>query len=102
MIFNGHTQGSIAEIDELTMSEISVMYADGLIGNKAILQCNASLTAGVFNYLRSANDAPYTVKSILGSSYGYIYDDTEMPASDALLLYMTQAQGFDIGKFKKD
>jgi hypothetical protein len=101
MIFNGHTQDSIADIDEITMSEITVMYADGIIGNKAILQSNASLTAGVFNYLRGANDAPYTVKSILGSSYAYIYDDVEMPVSDGLLLYMTQAQGFDIGKFKK-
>jgi hypothetical protein len=101
MIFNGHTQDSIAEIDEITMNEMTVMYADGIIGNKAILQNSASLTAGVFNYLRGANTPPYTVKSILGSSYAYIYDDVEMPANDSLLLYMSQAQGFDISKFKK-
>lgn len=102
MIFNGHTQDSIAELDEITMNEIMVMYADGIIGNKNILQTYASLTAGVFNYLRNSNSPPYTVKSILGSSYAYIFDDENIPATDSLLMFMTQAQGFDVNKFKKD
>ena len=101
MIFNGHTQDSIAEIDEITMSEISVMYADGIIGNMGLLQNYANLTAGVFNYLRSSNSPPYTLKSILGNSYAYIFDDAETTPTESLLLYMTQAQGFDLGKFKK-
>lgn len=101
MIFNGHTQDSIAELDEITMSEIMVMYADGIIGNHGLLQSSASLTAGVFNYLRGANTPPYTVKSILGNCYAYIYDDEELPVNDSLLLFMTQAQGFDLSKFEK-
>jgi len=102
MIFNGHTQDSIAELDEITMSEIMVMYADGIIGNNGILQSSASLTAGVFNYLSGPNSQPYTVKSILGNAYSYISDDEELPANDSLLLFMSQAQGFDLSKFKKE
>jgi hypothetical protein len=100
MIFNGHTQESIDALDEATMNEISVMYADGLIGNKSVLVTLATLTAGVFNYLRSATAPPYTTRSILGSAYDYIYNEPAVSASDSLLTFISQANGFDESRFK--
>lgn len=77
------------------------MYADGLLGNKGMLQVMGSLTNAVFNYMRSPNSPPYTLKSILGKTYGYIFDDVELSASEGLLLFMTQAQGFNPENFKR-
>jgi hypothetical protein len=101
MLFNGHTQQSIDAIDEITMNEIVIMYSDGMVGNQAILSVFGSLTAGVFNYTRAPHTAPFSLKSILGTSYGYIYPEQEVKPSDALLTFMSQAQGFDLSKFKK-
>lgn len=101
MLFNGHTQQSIDAIDEVTMNQISVMYADGMVGNQSILSVLGALTAGVFNYTRAPHSPPYSLKSILGASYGYIYPEQEVKPSDALLTFMSQAQGFDLSKFKK-
>ena len=102
MVFNGHTIESIDAIDEITMNEIVIMYADGLIGNHSNLSVLGSLVAGVFNYTRTPNSSPYTLKQILGNAYGYIYPDTPSDPNDALLTFMTQAQGFNLNKFKKE
>jgi hypothetical protein len=101
MIFNGHTQDSIAELDETTLNEITVMFADGAIGNYGLLQTLGNLTAGVFNYMLAANSQPYELKSILNSVYGYMYPVAPPNASQALLTFMTQAQGFSMDKFKR-
>ena len=53
MVFNGHTIQDIDALDEATMNEITVMYADGLVGNRALLNMQGTLVAGVFNYLSS-------------------------------------------------
>ena len=100
MIFNGHTIQDIDALDEATMNEIIVMYADGLLGNKSLLVTQGTLTAGVFNYMRSNNSSPYTLKSILGKAYGYIFSDIDDNPSDSLLTFMTQAPGFNMNKFK--
>jgi len=102
MIFNGHTIESVDALDEATMNEITVMFADGAIGNYGLLQTIGSLTAGVFNYMRSSNSQPYELKSVLSSVYGYIYPATAPNPSEALLTFMTHAQGFSMGKFKKE
>ena len=101
MLFNGHTTESINNLDENTMNEIVVMYAEGLIGNNQILSVLGSLTAGVFNYIRPQNSQPYTLKSVLGSAYNYIYREQEKSVSDKLLIFMTQAQGFSMDKFER-
>lgn len=100
MIFNGHTIQDIDALDEATMNEIMVMYADGALGNKSAIVGLGTLTAGVFNYLKSSNSQPYTLKSILGNVYSYYYDEPVASASESLLTFMSQAQGFDINKFK--
>lgn len=100
MVFNGHTIQDIDALDEATFNEIVVMFADGLIGNKNIITTLGTLTAGVFNYMRPSNGQSYNLKSIIGSAYGYIYEDKEADPSDSLLLFMSQAPGFEINKFK--
>lgn len=78
------------------------MYSDGMLGNQALVTIIGTLVTGVFNYIRSSNSPSYTLKSILGPTYGYIYPEVESNASEALLAFMSQAQGFDISKFEKD
>jgi hypothetical protein len=105
MIFNGHTLDTISEIDDVTMANIQTMYADGLIGNYGLLTQMATLTNGVFNYMRAANSPPYKLANILGNAYDYIYpplppEVQKESVSNSLLAFMTQAQGFDKSKFE--
>lgn len=82
------------------MHHIMVMYADGALGNKSLVTELGTLTAGVFNYLRSNNSQTYKLKDILGPAYQYYYNEPETSASESLLTFMSQAQGFNIKKFK--
>ena len=104
MIFNGHTLDTIEELDDVTLANIQTMYADGMIGNYGILTQIASLTNGVFNYMRPANSPPYKLANILGSAYDYIYpplteEQQKAAVNDSLLAFMSQANGFDKTKF---
>jgi len=104
MIFNGHTLETIEEFDDVTLANIQTMYADGLLGNYGILTQIASLTNGVFNYMRPANSPPYKLANILGSAYDYIYpplteEQQKAAVNDSLLAFMSQANGFDKTKF---
>jgi len=104
MIFNGHTLDTIEELDDVTLANIQTMYADGLLGNYGILTQIASLTNGVFNYMRPANSPPYKLANILGSAYDYIYpplteEQQKAVVNDSLLAFMSQANGFDKTKF---
>ena len=49
------------------------MYADGLIGNRGILEVLATLTAGQFNSMLSKGSTPYSVEQIIPRAYDYIY-----------------------------
>lgn len=100
MIFNGHTIQDIDALDEATMNEITVMYADGLVGNRSLLIMQGTLTAGVFNYLRANNSSPYTLKSVLGSAYEYIYGIEKTNPSESLLAFMSQAPDFKMDRFQ--
>lgn len=104
MIFNGHTLETIEELDDVTLANIQTMYADGLIGNYGILTQLATLTNGVFNYMRTANSPPYKLANILGNAYDYIYppltaEQQKAAVNDGLLAFMSQANGFDKTKF---
>lgn len=104
MIFNGHTLETIEELDDVTLANIQTMYADGMIGNYGILTQIASLTNGVFNYMRPASSPPYKLANILGSAYDYIYpplteEQQKAAVNDSLLAFMSQANGFNKTKF---
>ena len=100
MVFNGHTIQDIDALDEATMNEITVMYADGLIGNRNLITTLGTLTAGVFNYMRPSSSMPYDLKAVIGSAYDYIYGEEKANASQSLLTFISQAPGFSIDKFK--
>lgn len=104
MIFNGHTHDTISEMDDVMMAQLQTMYADGLIGNKAIVELLGTLTSGVFNYMRSDKSPPYKLANILGSAYDYIYpplteEQKRQQANEQLLVFMSQAPGFSHNKF---
>jgi hypothetical protein len=104
MIFNGHTQETLAELDDMTMAQIQTMYADGMIGNRSTINLLGALTNGVFNYMRSANAPSYKLANILGSAYDYIYpplsaEELKQQANEQLLAFMTQAPGFSADRF---
>ena len=104
MIFNGHTHETIDQLDDVTMANIQTMYADGMIGNVGLLTQLATLTNGVFNYMRPANSAPYKLANILSNAYDYIYppltpEQQKTMASNSLLAFMSQAPGFNLTKF---
>lgn len=100
MVFNGHSIESINELDAETMGEVMVMYNDGMLGNKRSLETIGLLVTGVFNYIRAPSSPAYTLKGVLGKAYSYIYEEEESSSSDSLLTFMSQAQGFNIKKFK--
>jgi len=104
LIFNGHTQQSINEMDEVTMAQMQTMYADGLIGNRAVIELLGVLTNGVFNYMRSANAPTYKLSNIIGNAYDYIYpplteEEKKHKANEQLLAFMSQAPGFSADRF---
>ena len=78
------------------------MYADGMLGNRGVLNTIGALTNAVFNYMRAPNTSPYSLKSILNQSYDYIYGEEKTDPSESLKLFMTQAQGFSMDRFKKE
>lgn len=75
MIFNGHTPQSVDDIDEETFSEIQVMYADGIVGNKRLVQSSAETNVLIYNYLRGKNQNPYKISDFLGRANAYIFHE---------------------------
>jgi hypothetical protein len=100
MVANGTNPDNV---DEETFRQICVMYADGMIGNRVMLETLGNLTAGVYNYMRANNHKVYTLRDIIGKSFDYLYppqDNTET-VNSALLAFVSQAKGFNPDLFKK-
>lgn len=100
MVFNGHTLDSVAEIDNITMTNIQTMYSDGMVGNYGLLIQIANLTNGVFNYMRPPNSPTYKLANILANAYDYIYpplteEQQKAAVNDSLIGFMLQAPGFN-------
>ena len=90
-------------IDETTFREICVMYADGQIGNKSIVETIGNLTAAVYNYMREPSKPAYELKQVIGNRfYDYLYppQDNKEVANNALLVYISRAKGFTKDRFK--
>lgn len=106
MVFNGHTPETIAALDEITMNRLQAMYADGIVGNRRVIDLLGTLIAGVFNYIRDpAKSTPYSLANIIGSAYDYIYpplppEEQKAAVNNSLLAYMSQAPGFKKDRFK--
>lgn len=105
MVFNGHTEQYIDTLDDELFTDIQVMYADGMLGNKAIYDALAPLTAGVFNYMRPPNAPAYKQEQI----FPWILDYQKNPdfeptpeemVSSNLLGFMAHAKGFQKDRFR--
>lgn len=77
------------------------MYADGMIGNRSIVETLGNLTAGVYNYMRSSGAQAYKLSDIIRKSYDYLYppQDTTNP-SEELLNALATVPGFNLKRFK--
>ncbi len=83
------------------MAALQTMYADGLLGNHALLDMQAKLTGAVWNYIRNPNSPPYRTEAILGQAHDYLYPPVESDQQvDGLLLFMSQVPGFNPDLFK--
>lgn len=106
MIFNGHTQDSIAALDEAVMADIQTMYVDGMVGNHNSIYLLGTLVTGVFNYLRSESSAPFSLEKILGPANDYIFppltqEQKKAQFNEQLLSFMTMAPGFNKERFNR-
>jgi hypothetical protein len=105
MVFNGHTEKSVSEISEEVFTEIQVMYADGMLGNRGKYDSIAPLTAGVFNYIRPEGAPAYKPDQMFPWVGEYFINPDLEPTkeeqvSNSLMAYMAQAKGFSKERFK--
>lgn len=105
MVFNGHTQEYIENIDEELFAEIQVMYADGMLGNKGIFEALTPVTAAVFNYMRAPNTPAVKTTEIFPWINEYsIHPDNDIPneqtASNGLINFISSKKGFSLNRFK--
>ena len=105
MVFNGHTKQYVESLDEEMFTEIQVMYSDGLLGNKGIFDALTPITTAIFNYLRNSGAKPFKPTEIFPWVHEYSVDPDTEPTQEelvnqGLLTFMSQAQGFDMGRFK--
>lgn len=80
-------------VDEATFTDICVMYIDGQIGNRGMLELLGSLTAGVYNYMRSEHQRAFTLQDTIPKSYEYLYppltpEQKAKQVNDGLMSYM--------------
>jgi len=83
-------------IDEERFTDICIMYADGLIGNRGMMEVLGSLTGAIYNYMRSENQAAFKLQDIIPKTYDYLYppltkEQKAEQANEALRNYMKSA-----------
>lgn len=105
MVFNGHTEQYINTLDEELFGDIQVMYADGMIGNKAIFEAISPLTTAVFNYIRAEGVPAYKSEQLFPWINDYAKNPDFEPTpqqlvSSSLLGYVAQSKGFRMDRFK--
>lgn len=97
MVFNGHTEQYVDTLDEELFTEIQVMYADGMLGNKAIFEALAPITSAIFNYFGGKAKASEIFPWINEYSTDPANDPT---ATDGLLSFATASAGFNLERFQ--
>jgi hypothetical protein len=80
-------------IDEERFTDICIMWADGVIGNRGILEVLGSLTGAVYNYMRSENQRAYKLNDIIPRAHDYLYpplteDQKKAKVNESLLSYL--------------
>lgn len=94
-----------ANLDEETFTDISIMYADGMIGNRGILEVLGTLTAGQFNKMLPKGASPYTLEKIIPRAHDYLYPPLDEKTkkervSQSLLAFAMMSPGAPTQFFK--
>lgn len=81
------------------------MYADGMLGNKAIFDGLAPLTTAIFNYMRAEGAPAYKQNQLFPWINEYwinpdLEPTPEEQVNQSLLTFVTQAKGFSKERFK--
>lgn len=81
------------------------MYGDGMLGGKAAYQAMTPITVALFNYLRDhQKSSEFKADQLFPWINEYEIDPDSQPdnaqiVNNQLLVFMSQAPGFDIGRF---
>ena len=97
MVFNGHTEQYINELDEELFTEIQVMYADGMLGNKGIFDALTPLTTAVYNYFRAEHAAVVKAEDVFTWIHEYSIDPADDQPDEmgaGLSTFLSAAKGF--------
>ena len=83
-------------VDEETFTDVCIMYADGLIGNRGLLETLGSLKGALYNYMRPDNQRAYTLQDMIPRAHEYLYPplsdkDKEAKVSQNLKQFMQMA-----------
>ena len=81
------------------------MYADGMLGNRAIFDGLAPLTTAIFNYMRAEGAPAYKQSQLFPWINEYwsnpdLEPTQEEQVNQSLLTYISQAKGFSKERFK--
>lgn len=83
-------------IDEERFTDICIMYADGMIGNRGTIEVLGALTAGIYNYMRADGQRAFKLEDIIPRGYEYIYpplteQEKKVKVNESLLTFMQSA-----------
>jgi hypothetical protein len=60
-------------VDEERFTDICIMYADGLIGNRGLIETLGGLKGALYNYMRPENQRAYTLQDMIPMAYEYLF-----------------------------
>lgn len=80
-------------VDQETFVDICIMWADGLIGNRGLLETLGCLTGAVYNYMRAENQPAVKLNDIIPRSFDYLFpplteEEKKRHVNEALLSYL--------------
>jgi len=84
------------QVDEERFTDICIMYADGMIGNRGTMEVLGALTAGIYNYMRADGQRAFKLEDIIPRGYEYLYpplteQEKKAKVNDALFTFMQSA-----------
>ena len=59
-------------MDEERFNDICIMYVDGQIGNRGLLETLGGLKGALYNYIRPSGQRAYTLQDMIPRGYDYI------------------------------
>ena len=93
-------------VDEETFTDVCIMYVDGLIGNRGLLETLGSLKGAIYNYMRAENQRAYTLQDMIPRVHEYLYpplpeDVKANEVSNSLMQFMQMAPNAPTNLFEE-